>query len=322
MATIIWPKHRRDKTLSKNPITRSLIVYNKTIMKLSKQQTGNLFILSSGVLWGIFPVITILSYNSLSPLISLVLSSFFAGIFFAGMVTINKRWHEVLHKAALKNILLVTFFIGILYYLFTFMGLQFTSAGNASIVAMTEVFFSFLFFHVLRREHLPKTQIIGAGLMIVGAMIILAPNFTHFQLGDLLILLGGAIAPFGNFYAQKARKQVSSETIMMIRSFLSAIAILLIALAIKTPLSLPSIQQSLGFLLINGLLLLGLSKVFWMEGIHRIPVTTANALNCMIPLITLFVAWLVLHQSPTPWQLFSLIPISAGVYFINKKAKR
>jgi len=288
-------------------------------MKLSKQQTGNVFILGSAGLWGIFPVITILSYNSLSPLISLVLSSFFAGLFFAGMVTIKKHWHEVLNKAALKNILVVTFFLGILYYLFTFIGLQHTSAGNASIVAMTEVFFSFLFFHVLRKEHLPKMQLIGAGLMVIGALIILAPNFTHFQLGDMLILIAAAVAPFGNLFIQKARKQVSSETIMMVRSFLSSAIILIVALSINTPISLPAIQQSLILILINGFLLLGISKVFWIEGIHRIPVPTANALGCVVPLITLIVAWLVLHQSPTLWQLLSLIPICAGVYFINKK---
>ncbi len=288
-------------------------------MQSTRKSSGELLILASATLWGIFPIITVLSYNGLSPLISLSFSSLLAGFFFAGVVTVKKNWHEVVNRAAFKNIFFATLFIGILYYLFIFIGLQFTSPGNVSIVSMTEVFFSFLFFHVLRKEHLPRTQIIGASLMIAGAIVILAPNMHSFQIGDLLILAAAAVAPFGNFFVQRARRQVSSETIMMIRSFLSAGVIFMISLLIKTPMSVAAVQESFWFVLINGLLLLGLSKIFWIEGIHRIAVPTANALGSIVPLVTLFAAWIILHQSPTLWQMLSLIPICAGVYFISRK---
>ena len=252
-------------------------------------------------------------------LLSLSLSSIIAGLFFAGRITIKKRLHEVRNRSAITPILLSTLFNGVIYYLLTFIALQFTSPGNASIVAMTEIFFSFLFFHIFCKEHLPQTQIIGATSMLVGAIIILLPNFTHFQIGDLLILMAAAVAPFGNFYAQRARKQVGSETIMMIRSLISAFVIFILALIIRVPFSLGAINHSLWFILINGLLLLGLSKVFWIEGIHRIAVTTANAIGCISPLVTLIGAWLVFHQVPTVWQLVSLFPLFVGIRFISKK---
>lgn len=221
-------------------------------------------------------------------MISLVISSFFAAFFFAALITKKNKWHELYNRAALKNILLATLFTGIIYYLLLFEGLHFTTPGNASIVALTEIFFSFLFFHILRRERIPLYHIIGALLMITGALIVLFPNLKTFHPGDLFVLLASSIAPFGNFYAQSARKQVTSEMIMFVRSALSGVVILLLALFIHIPLSTSAIQHSLFFLIINGLLVLGFSKTLWIEGIHRISVTKANSLGSIAPLLTLF----------------------------------
>ena len=109
-------------------------------MTFSRERQGDLFILGSATLWGLFPVITILSYHTVSPLLSLAISSLFAAIFFAALIAYKKNWHELRNHAALKNILLATLFTGILYYLLIFLGLQFTTAGNASIVSLTEIF--------------------------------------------------------------------------------------------------------------------------------------------------------------------------------------
>ena len=288
-------------------------------MKVNVQHQGEIFILGSATLWGLFPIVTVLSYHSLSPLISLVISSFFASLFFAALITKKHTWYELYNRAAVKNILLSTLFTGIIYYLLIFVGLQFTTPGNASIVALTEIFFSFLFFHVFRREYLPLNHIIGAFLMMTGALIVLFPNIKTFHQGDLLILLASSVAPFGNFYVQRARKHVASETIMFVRSALSGGVILLLALCINVPFSILAIQNSLFFLIINGLLLLGFSKTLWIDGIHRISVTKANSLGSIAPLLTLFFAWLILKQPPTLWQLLAVLPILIGIRLLGKQ---
>ncbi|HSA83881.1 MAG TPA: DMT family transporter, partial [Patescibacteria group bacterium] len=245
-------------------------------------------------------------------------STFFSLFFFAALIAKKNLWHEIRNSAAYKDILIATLLLGIVYYVLVFIGLQYTSPGNASIISLTQIFFSFLFFHVFRREYIPTTHIWGGILMIFGAIIVLASNFQTFQGGDILILLANMIAPFGNFYAQRARKQVNSETIMFFRSALSSIFLFFLALLLHPSFSTNAIQDSLLFLLINGLLLLGLSKILWIEGIHRISVTKANALESIAPIFTLLFAWLLLQQLPTLWQLASLIPITAGVILLSK----
>jgi len=61
-------------------------------MKLNKERQGELFIFSEVALWALFPVITILSYNQLSPLVALAGSTLFAAIFFAIVLSIRKKW--------------------------------------------------------------------------------------------------------------------------------------------------------------------------------------------------------------------------------------
>jgi len=288
-------------------------------MNFTRQRQGEIIIFGGAVLWSLFPVITYLSLNNLPALLSLSLSSFFSIIFFCLIMTKKGLWHELKNRKALKDILLGTLFIGVTYYLLVFLGLQYTSPGNASIIGLTEILFSFLFFHVLRKEYIPTPHIYGAILMVFGALIILASSFNAFHLGDILIFSANIVAPIGNFFQQRARKQVASETIMFIRSVLSTLIIFMIVFVMQTSISLQAIQGSLIFLLINGLLLLGFSKILWLEGIHRISVTKASALGSIEPFLTLTFAYLLLHQVPTIWQLTSIFPIIVGVFLLSKQ---
>ncbi|MBI2356020.1 MAG: DMT family transporter [Candidatus Doudnabacteria bacterium] len=78
-------------------------------------------------------------------------------------------------------------------------------------------------------------------------------------------------------------------------------------------------RQSWLVLLINGLIMLGLSKIFWLEAIHRISVVKANALSSMGPLATLFFAWIILRDAPTSWQLLSIVPMIFGVVLLGEE---
>ena len=259
-------------------------------MKLNAERLGEIIALVYDVLWGLFPIITILIQDKLSALLSLSLSLTFASLFLALVLTIKRRWHEVFDKTALKDNLVSTFFIGILYYLFYFFGLNSTSAGNASIIALSGILFSYLFFHLWRRDFIPKEHIIGAILMAIGAFIVLYPNLHQFHLGDLLILAAAAVTPFGNFYVQKARRKVSSESILFTRCFISAIVIFPLVFLFHGQSSYTIIKSSLIFLAINGIFLLGISKILWVEQIHRMSVMKANAWSSMSSLFTLFFA--------------------------------
>jgi drug/metabolite transporter (DMT)-like permease len=120
---------------------------------------------------------------------------------------------------------------------------------------------------------------------------------------------------------QKAKKISSTETILFLRSILAVPFLLLIAYMFRQNFQIHQVKESIWFLIFNGVIIFGFSKMLWIEGIARISVTKANALNSLAPLFTLFVAWLVLHQLPTIWQIVSLVPFFFGVLLLTNNLK-
>ncbi len=289
-------------------------------MKFSETQKGDLAVLGEALLWSLFPVITILSYAAISPVTALAWSSLFACLFFGIAVVAKGKWPEVFRRDILIPVLIIAFSIGWLYYGLYFMGLKYTTAGNASIIALMELFFSYLLFNVYKKQFFSKTHTTGAVLMLLGAVIILLPKQGwSFHGGDWLVLAASACAPVGNYYQQQLRKKVSSETILFLRTLLSFPFFFALAYFLKVQGSWAEVSKSFWFLLINGSLLIGLSKIFWLEGIHRISVTKANALSSIAPLFTLQFAYAFLRQSPTFWQLSAFVPLAAGLMLLTRK---
>lgn len=287
----------------------------------TEQRKGEILIFIEGLIWAFFPIVTVLTYGKLPPLSSLAWSNVFAALFFGALVLYRKTWRDLLNSVVWKYVLGIAIFIGLFFYGLYFTGLTTTTAGNATLIAQFEIFTSFFFFHILHKEHISREHVIGSILMVLGAGIVLSRNFSSFNSGDLFIVLATFCAPIGNLFQQKVRKIASSETILFLRSVLTIPLAFLLAGALRQVATLSEVRSALLFLIINGAFIFGLSKLLWLEAIHRIPVTKALALNSMTPLLTLFIAWPFLHQTPTGWQLISLIPIIFGVFLLTDQLK-
>jgi len=292
-------------------------------MKLSQEQEGEIIIFGKAVLWSLFPIMTTLTYSSLSPLASLSWTTVFAALFFGIILTIRKKWGEIKNISAMKDIAMAALLIGICYYGFMFWGIQKSSPGNVSIIALSEIFFSFLFFNMWKKEYFDRKHILGAIFVIAGAIIVLLPQELALGKGDSLILIATMFAPFGNFFQKRARKKVSTEMIMFLRSlfiipFFFGASYLLGEMA-----SAETLKTSLWFLIINGMVLMGIAKILLIEGIHRISVTKAISMSSISPLFTMIFSYFILKDMPTTWQLLSFIPMFIGVMLLTlKKSKQ
>ena len=289
---------------------------------VSEQRKGEGLIFLMGILWAFFPVITVLSYQSIGSMASLLWSDVFATILFAVLMLYRRKWKELRNALLWKYGLLIALLTGVLYYSLIYIGLEFTSPGNVSIISLLEVFTAFLVFNIYKKEYFSTEYIVGSILMVIGAGIVLVRDFSGINIGDVIVLAAVCIAPFGNIYQQRAREFASAETIMFLRSLLSIPALAVLAYFLGTHTSFEDFRTSLPFLLINGVLLLGFSKIFWIEAIHRISVTKATALGSVTPFLTLMIAWVVLGQIPNVSQLVSLIPLTIGVLLLTGHLKR
>ena len=288
---------------------------------MNKERAGEVFIFGEAVIWSLFPIITVLSYKAVPSMISLAVSTFISSIFFLIIVLYKGTFHELKSLLLWKYVLGVVFFIGILFYSFFYLGLTKTTPGNAGIIALFEVFTSFILFHIFRKEHFSFESKVGSVLMILGAVVVLAPNFSSVNFGDLFILIATFCAPMGNLFQQKAKRISSTETILFLRSMLATPFLFALAYIFGQHFEVYQVEESFLFLVLNGLFIFGLSKFFWLEGIARISVTKAIALGSVAPLFTLCIAWLVFHQVPTVWQVTSLVPFFFGVLLLTDNLK-
>lgn len=290
-------------------------------MNLSNEQQGEVYSLGSALIWSAFPVVTILSLSHLPPLISLAGSVFFAMIFFASIITFKHNWSFTKNHGALKDILLTTLFIGVVYYGLYFWGLQYTSAGNAAIIMQMQVFFTYLLFNVWQHEYIRPQYIIGAILMCIGAIIISFPADFNINIGDIFILLGAMATPIGNHFQKKARARVRAEEILVIRNAITCVFILLLSSLLSQTSTPSALYSSFPLLIINGFIMFGISKIFFIEAIHRISVTKSIALTSVGPLFTLGWAYLFLGDIPTSQQIIAFFPICIGVILLTHKKK-
>lgn len=288
---------------------------------MTETKKGELFILVHSFISGFFPIIIILSLKNLPAMMSLSASLFLSTFFFLFLLLYKKKIKEILKIQAWPDIFAGAIIIGIILYSLYYFGLKFTSANNTSLISRTEVIFSFIFFHLIRKETIAKKHIWGIFSMLIGAVIILSPSSTGFNKGDFLILCAMAIAPLGNFFQRRARTKVSSETIMFFRSAIACLGVFLLSKFFNEHTTFSQIKNDFWFLAINGILAFGIQKICWLEGIHRISITKANALTIIGPLLTLIFAGLILHQPILPKQLFAFAPMALGLWLLTRERK-
>ena len=282
-----------------------------------EQRSGELFMLAFAFSEGWFPIFTIIALQYITPVYVYSFTLIFAAMSFMAIVVLRKKTREFLRWKAYKDLLLSSLFISIMFACI-YIGLSYTTAGNMAVLIFLQVFFSFLYFNLLGSEKFAGIHLLGAILMATGAVIILLPDEFIFNVGDLLILVAAAIAPIANLYQKRARNQVSSETILAFRSIIALPVLLLLAILIEPIPKWHEIISALPYIAVSGLLLMGLSKMFWVEAIHRIAITKASAMAALIPVFTLLFAYLTLNEVPENSQIAGVLPVLLGGYLITR----
>ncbi len=284
---------------------------------MTQEREGELYMIGVSLFESWFPILSIISLSSIGALYTYALSLFISLFFFAFIILKKSLLHELRNVSAYRPLLLTSFWITTLFVLI-FIGIRYTTAGNMSVIIFLQLFFSYLYFNVFGKQKMDGIHTLGAFIMGVGAIIVLFPEQLVFNKGDLIILIAAAIAPIANLYSQRARKFCSSETVLGVRTLIALPVISLMAYAFEPNLTMENLQTALPYVLFIGLFIFGLSKIFWMEALHRISITKVSAMIALVPLLTLIFAYFYLGEVPEPRKLIGILPILLGGYLLTK----
>ena len=284
---------------------------------MTNEREGELLILGLALIESWFPILSIIAMSYVGALHTYAYSLVIALFFFIVLMYKRDRFKELKNKSAYKDLLLTSFFITALFTL-VFVGLRYTTAGNMAVIIFLQLLFSFVYFNILGKEKMDRLHLFGSILMGIGAVVILIPEELVLNKGDLLILAGAAIAPFANLYQKRARKFCSSETILGFRTVVGLPFVAFLAYVLEPSVSLESFYKALPYLLIIGTAVYVVSKIMWIEALHRISITKVSAMLGLVPQLTVTFAFLFLHEVPEIKQVIGIIPILLGGYFLTK----
>ena len=284
---------------------------------MTRERQGELLMLGLAMIESWFPILSIVAMSYIGALHTYMYSLVIALVFFIAMMLKRNRFEELKNKEAYRDLLLTSFWITTLFLL-VFIGMQYTTAGNMAVIIFLQLLFSYLYFNVLGKEPIDTIHLIGAFIMGVGALIILVPDDLSFNKGDLLILIGAVIAPFANFYQKRARVHCSSETILGFRTVVGLPFIAAMAWYFEPATTYEGFVSALPYLLLIGIAVYVISKIMWIEALHRISITKVSAMMGIVPVMTLLFAYFYLGEVPELHQLMGIVPVLLGGYLITK----
>jgi drug/metabolite transporter (DMT)-like permease len=284
----------------------------------SEQRQGEYFLLAEEFLWGWFPIVTLLCYRHLAPLWTMAMTISISTLLFALTTLWQGRWRELARRAAWPDLLWSSLAI-LLLFLLLFSGLSYTSAGNAALILFLQVFFAYLYFNLFQQEAMAPVHTAGVVLMSLGAFLVLFPEDAALNRGDLLVLLAAMLAPLANRCQQRARRHVSATTLLLFRNLVSLPLLFLLAWLFAPQPTGADLAATWWLLAVNGIFLMGLSKIFWIEGLHRLSITKISALTALSPLFTMAFAYPILGEVPGFLQLLGVLPILAGGILITRR---
>jgi drug/metabolite transporter (DMT)-like permease len=284
---------------------------------MTKEREGEILMVGLAILESWFPIFSIVAISYIGALHTYTYSLLIALLFFIMIMFKRDRFKELKNKAAYKDLLLTSFWITSLFAL-VFIGMRYTTAGNMAVIIFLQLLFSYLYFNLFGKEKMHALHLWGALIMGVGALIILIPDELTFNKGDLLILVAAAIAPLANLYQKRAREFCSSETILGFRTLTGLPFIALLAWTFEPPVAYNAFVSALPSLLFIGILIYVVSKIMWIEALHRTSITKLSAMLGLVPMMTLIFAYFYLQEVPELRQLLGIIPILAGGYLITK----
>ena len=292
------------------------------IFKMHATRRGELYLAAEIALWSLFPVISLLAVNTVSPLLTAALAMLIAGVVFTALLLWRGEWRVFRSCTVWQPLLASVALIGIFHFGLLFYGLQFTTAGNAAVFLQFEVLFNFLLLGLLlRHEPIIPQQLGGAALMVGGALLILLPNGQlTVNWGDAIIVLSTVVLPFGNRYSQRALKQISPIFLMTVRSWLAGGFLLALSLWLEGNPALPTLRTAWLPIVLTGIFLLGLSKILWLRAISLLPISKCTAIGSpSVVALTMIFAYFLLGEIPTEQQLLGIVPIVVGGWLLTKK---
>ncbi|MBU0577871.1 DMT family transporter [Patescibacteria group bacterium] len=287
-----------------------------------QERIGEMYVMISVLLHAGFPILINYATHFVPAIFYAGISAIVTAIMMFAILVYQKDLKEIFVKKAWFPISMVVIFVVVVPLALIYSGTKMTSGINTSILLQAEIIFTLLFTWIAG-EKITQRRLFGGLAVLCGTILVIYNGALKLNVGDLLIVAATAFYPIGNIYAKKALKLVSPITILFLRSLFGGMALILISLwldgIIIGGIDLIQIMRDYWFIiLLNGLLISGITKIIWYKGLKRLDLSKAIIMVMTFPAFSIILAGAFLKEIPTLYQVGGLVIIFAGLYSVMK----
>jgi len=267
-------------------------------MNISQKTLGIIYISLCILLWSLLGIFVkfaqsnldhyqYMFYSSIVSFLSLLVVSFF-----------NKKIKEILYYS--KKVLVFLLFLGFLdfsFYLLLYFGYHNANSLEVLVIQYTWPIFIVVLSIIILKEEFTKRKLVAVILGFTGIFLVLTKgdilSFSFRSIDILLIVMLSAFC-FALFSVLSKKVKISSVNAVMIY-FLGATIYSFITMQTFSNLIVPTIKDCIS-ILVNGVLINGISYIFWIKGLQIFDASKVAPFTFIIPILSAFFLILVFDE--------------------------
>lgn len=213
---------------------------------------------------------------------------------------------------------------GLLFYIPMAKGLSIIDASVAGIITSLLPILTILLSCVFFQTKLTRTNILASGFSFLGLLLISLSQWyesqnQHHISGDLWVLL--AMMPQAIFNILSQRFPAPISIFLNSTIFFGVNALLFVVLFLINPHPIPSIPRPVIFLISIQGFTLSFAYVFWLKGCRHAYITLVSISAAFMPIMTIFLAFLFLHEQINNIQIAGIIIIIMTIILQKEKIR-
>jgi len=283
-----------------------------------KEKEGIIFVIITIFIAGALPIIIKYGTELINPLFFASFSSLIAGIFLFTLALFKGNWIILFNKRYFFCLLLIGFFGITLSNICFFFGVTLTSGINSSILLVIEPLYAIFIGYILLNEKITLKQIFFTLIIMLGTLVVIYRIGFIFNWGDLLILLTPLCWQIAHFFSKILMTSYKEITPMLIATartlYGGTFLFILSSIEGSNQYDKLGMTNIMLLLIFQGIIGFALHYSIWYEAIKRLNLSKATTLVSVYPTFSILLAWLILKEVPTFYQLAGFALIMVGIF--------
>ncbi len=192
-------------------------------------------------------------------------------------------------------------------------------AGRVAMLAYTMPFWAVLMAWLLLGDRPTGRHWIGLALAALGLLCIIEPwHRLGSPLGTTLAIAGGVAWAAGTVLSKRMFRRHAPSVLNLTawQMLAGGIALGIVAMIVPQP-AIEWNRAFIGGLAYSAVLASSLAWWLWSIVLQRLPTTVASTSSLGVPIVSVLLAWLILHEQPSAMELVGIVLVMSGLVAVS-----